>query len=142
MEALHVLKSRIEESGAHVSGPLRWPAVCGDTEQLAHVFQNLISNALKYRKNGVTPEIEISTVLEGNCCTISIADNGIGFEQRHAETIFGLFKRLHRRDEYAGTGLGLAICKRIVERCGGRIWAEGRPNEGATFYFTLPRFEG
>jgi PAS domain S-box-containing protein len=141
MEAMHVLKSRIEESGARVSGPLHWPAVCGDTEQLAHVFQNLISNALKYRKSGVTPEIEISTMMEGSRCTISIADNGIGFDQRHAETIFGLFKRLHRRDEYAGTGLGLAICKRIVERCGGRIWAEGRPREGATFHFTLPRFE-
>ena len=141
-EALTILKSRLEESGATVSAPTASPAVCGDTEQLAHVFQNLLSNALKYRKKGIAPDILISAVTEGSRCTISVADKGIGFDQKHAETIFGLFKRLHRRDEYAGTGLGLAICKRIVERCGGRIWAEGRPNQGSTFHFTLPRFEG
>lgn len=68
---------------------------------------------------------------------ISVCDNGIGFDQQYAERIFGLFKRLHH-DAYPGTGLGLAVCKRIVERYGGRIWAESKRNEGATFYFTLP----
>jgi PAS domain S-box-containing protein len=140
-EGLTILKGRIEESGAQIMLPAEWPSVCGDTDQLTHVFQNLISNALKYRKVGVIPEIRISVATEATECTISVEDNGIGFYQKHAENIFGLFRRLHKRDEYTGTGLGLAICKRVVERCGGRIWAEGRPNEGATFHFTLPRLE-
>jgi light-regulated signal transduction histidine kinase (bacteriophytochrome) len=114
------------------------PRVRGDAAQLAHVFQNLLSNALKYRNKGVSPEIHCGAELAGNQWIVSVRDNGIGFEQQYAERIFGLFKRLHK-DEYPGTGLGLAICKRIVERYGGRIWAEGRPGEGSTFHFSLPR---
>ena len=136
-EALYVLKNQIEESGCRITVPAL-PAVRGDTAQLAHVFQNLISNALKYRKNGATPEIEISFEQSGNDWVISVTDNGIGFEPQYAERIFGLFKRLHK-EEYPGTGLGLAICRRIVERYGGRTWAEGRPGAGATFYFSLPQ---
>jgi PAS domain S-box-containing protein len=136
-EALAVLKNRIEENGAVISAdPL--PTVRGDASQLAHVFQNLLSNALKYRKKDTPPQIRISAKRDGgDSWIISVADNGIGFETRYAERIFGLFKRLHR-DEYPGTGLGLAICKRVLERYGGRIWAEGRPGEGSTFYFSLP----
>jgi len=137
-EAITVLKSRIEESGAFISAPATWPLVCGDTDQLAHVFQNLLSNALKYCRTETRPEIRICAHWHGGECTISVEDNGIGFEQQHAESIFGLFKRLHRRDAYEGTGLGLAICKRIVERAGGRMWAVGRLNQGSTFYLTLP----
>ena len=85
-------------------------------------------------------KIEISAKADGEQWIISVRDNGIGFEPQYAERIFGLFKRLHR-DEYPGTGLGLAICQRIVERYGGRMWAEGRPGEGATFYFSLARAE-
>jgi len=137
-EGMTVLKSRIEESGAQISLPDYWPCVYGDTDQLAHVFQNVLSNALKYSKRGVRPQIRISAVADDAFCTISVQDNGIGFEAHHAAGIFGLFKRLHRRDEYTGTGIGLAICKRIVERGGGRIWAEGKPSEGAAFHFTVP----
>jgi len=135
-QALSVLKSRIEESGAIITAA-DLPAVQGDTKQLSHVFENLISNSLKYRKPGRKPEVCISAMREGSQGVISVRDNGIGFEQQYAEQIFGLFKRLHK-DEYPGTGLGLAICLRIIERYGGRIWAEGRPGQGTTFYFALP----
>ena len=138
-EALAVLDSRIEESGAVITTEAM-PRVRGDTAQLAHVFQNLLSNALKYRKPEVRPEIHVSAILEGEHWNIAVRDNGIGFEPRYAERIFGLFKRLHK-DEYPGTGLGLAICHRIVQRYGGRIWAEGNPGTGATFYLSLPQAE-
>jgi light-regulated signal transduction histidine kinase (bacteriophytochrome) len=138
-DAMTVLKNRLEEADAEIHVPPAWPLVYGDTDQLAHVFQNLLANALKYRKTTLRPCIRISLTLNAADCKISVQDNGIGFEQQHAESIFGLFKRLHRRDAYDGTGLGLAICKRVVERCGGHIWAEGRPGEGATFHFTLLR---
>jgi PAS domain S-box-containing protein len=136
-EALSVLQGRIEEAGATIE-TATLPAVRGDTSQMAHVFQNVLSNALKYRKKGTRPEIRISANRDADRWVISVQDNGIGFEPKYAERIFGLFQRLHK-DEYAGTGLGLAICKRIVERYGGRMWADGKPGEGATFYFSLPR---
>ena len=135
-ETLSMLKSRIEETDAVVTAqPM--PMVRGDTAQMAHVFQNLLSNALKYRRNEVRPEIHISAEPDGDQWIVSVQDNGIGFDPQYAEHIFGLFKRLHK-NEYPGTGLGLAICQRIVERYGGRMWAEGRPEKGATFYFSLP----
>jgi len=136
-EAVLMLKNRMEETGCVLTaGDL--PTVRGDAPQMAHVFQNLLSNALKYRKKDVPPRIDISAEQEGNNWVISMRDNGIGFDSQYAERIFGLFKRLHK-EEYPGTGLGLAICKRIVERAGGRIWAEGVRGEGATFYFSMPR---
>jgi PAS domain S-box-containing protein len=138
-EALAVLKSRIEECGAAITAE-HLPKVRGDAGQMAHVFQNLVSNALKYSKQGIAPLVHVSARQDGNFWIIAIRDNGIGFEPQYAERIFGLFKRLYK-EEYPGTGLGLAICKRIVERYGGRIWAEGRPGDGATFYFMLPRAE-
>ena len=139
VEALNVLKSRIEECGAVVTAePLH--VVQGETRQLALVFQNLLSNSLKYHKTDQPPLIHISTAREGEQWVVGLQDNGIGFEQRYAERIFGLFKRLHK-DEYPGTGLGLAICQRIVERYGGRIWAKGSLGEGATFHFALPCVE-
>jgi len=139
-EALSVFKNRIDESGAVIAAqPL--PTVRGDTAQLALVFQNLLSNALKYRRQDVPPEIHIAVEPDGEQWIVSVRDNGIGFDQQYARRIFGLFKRLHK-DAYPGTGLGLAICQRIIERYGGRMWAEGRPGQGATFYFALPRVEG
>ena len=135
--AMATLIARIDECGAVIDAePL--PTVRGDTTQMAQVFQNLISNALKYCKKDTPPEIHVSAKLEGETWVVSVRDNGIGFEQQYAERIFGLFKRLHK-DEYKGTGLGLAICKRIVERYGGRMWAEGMLGEGATFSFALQR---
>jgi signal transduction histidine kinase len=136
--ATSVLSVRIQETRAViVADPL--PKVLGETGQLALVFQNLLSNALKYVKDN-TPQIHISAHSKGDMWAISVRDNGIGFEQKYAERIFGLFKRLHHKDEYPGTGLGLAICQRIVERYGGNMWAESTLGEGATFYFTLPKW--
>jgi light-regulated signal transduction histidine kinase (bacteriophytochrome) len=114
--------------------------VRGESSQLAHVFQNLLSNSLKYRNADSPPKIAISAVRRNQDWTVTVEDNGIGFEPQYAQRIFGLFKRLHK-DEFPGTGLGLAICQRIVERYGGRMWAEGRPGLGATVYVSLPGCE-
>ena len=135
-QSLSTLQNRITEYEAVVtSDPL--PVVNGDETQFSHVFQNLIGNALKYRKPNEDPKVHVSVRQHGKEWLIRVSDNGIGFDQRHAERIFGLFKRLHK-DAYPGTGLGLAICKRIVERYGGRIWAESTAGEGSTFVFSIP----
>jgi signal transduction histidine kinase len=136
-EALSVLRDRVEESGAAITAtPL--PTVHADAAQMAHVFQNLLSNSIKYRRNDVALEIGVSARENDGNWIIAFRDNGIGFDQQYAERIFGLFKRLHK-DEYPGTGLGLAICKRIIERNGGRIWATSAAGHGTTVYFSLPR---
>jgi PAS domain S-box-containing protein len=138
-EALKMMESRIRESGAEITiAPL--PTVRGESSQLAHVFQNLLSNSLKYRRADLTPKIAVSAERKSQDWIVSVQDNGIGFDPQYAQRIFGLFKRLHK-DEFPGTGLGLAICQRIVERYGGRMWAEGRPGQGATFYMRLPGCE-
>lgn len=135
-EAVSVLGPRLEETGAAlVRGPL--PIVAGDPQQLALVFQNLVSNALKYRRPDVPPRVEVRSIQTGREWVVSVRDNGIGFHPSHAVRIFGLFKRLH--NTYPGTGVGLAISKRIVERYGGRMWAESAgEGEGAAFFFSLP----
>jgi light-regulated signal transduction histidine kinase (bacteriophytochrome) len=105
---------------------------------LTQLFQNLIGNALKFRKPDVPPRVDVWAEREGDFWRISVRDNGIGLDPRFYERVFIIFQRLHTRDEYEGTGLGLAICKKIVERHGGRIWVDSREGEGATFSFTLP----
>lgn len=136
-QALSVLQMRIEETGA-TFGRQPLPEVMADERQLSLVFQNLLSNAMKYQSAGVHPQIHIWAELDGDTCVVHVSDNGIGFLPAYAERIFGLFKRLHK-DEYPGTGLGLAICKRVIERFKGNIWAvSAGEGEGATFSFTLP----
>jgi light-regulated signal transduction histidine kinase (bacteriophytochrome) len=132
--ALATLRNRIDEENAIVTAD-SLPRVRGDEAQLTQVFQNLISNALKYRTEA-NPSVRITARQEGAEWVVSVVDNGIGFEQDHAPKIFGLFKRLHK-DEYPGAGLGLAICKRIIERYDGRIWATSSAGQGATFSFAL-----
>ncbi len=134
-EALSMLHGRIEESRASVTHDIL-PTVHGEEGQLAHVFQNLLANALKYRRPDEAPRVHVSAERQGKDWVVSVRDNGIGFEQQYAEKVFGLFKRLHR-DEYPGTGLGLAICKRIVERFGGAMWAASEIGRGSTFFFSL-----
>lgn len=135
-EAMTVLNNRIQESGADVQSD-ELPSVPGDEQKLALVFQNLLSNALKYRQPDVQPKIRITAHRDDRRWIISVEDNGIGFEQEYAEKIFGLFKRLHST-EYPGNGLGLAICQRLIEGHGGQIWAESKPGVGSTFRFSLP----
>ncbi|MDX2153701.1 MAG: ATP-binding protein [Bryobacteraceae bacterium] len=138
--ALANLKHHIDTNGAivHVARPL--PEVRTDRTQMVMVFQNLVGNALKYRREEA-PVIRIEAVREGSEWRISVTDNGQGFEAEHASAIFEPFKRLHGRD-IRGSGIGLATCKRIVERSGGRIWAESVAGVGSTFHFTLPAEEG
>ena len=135
-DAVMSLESSIAECDAVISVELL-PTVRGDGTQLTQVFQNLLSNSLKYRNAEVRPHIKVTAKRQDCAWLVCVADNGFGFEPEYAERIFGLFRRLHR-DEYPGTGLGLAICKRILERFGGRIWAESTPGAGAQFYFSLP----
>jgi len=135
-QALVNLRGAIEESGALVThDPL--PAVLADEMQLIQLFQNLIGNAIKYQSPGV-PRVHISAArASGKKWNFSVKDNGLGIDPQYFERIFGMFQRLHKRDEFAGTGIGLAICKKIVERHGGRIWVESQPGEGSTFRFAL-----
>ena len=135
-ETLSNLEVAIGESEAKVVY-VDLPWVMGDPSQLRQLFQNIIGNALKFRSEA-RPRIEVAANREGDQWTFSIRDNGVGFDQRYAERIFGVFKRLHRNAEIPGTGIGLAICQRIIDRHGGRIWAKSKLGEGTCFYFTLP----
>lgn len=127
----------VEESDAEITlEPL--PTVLGERGQLDQLFQNLLGNALKFRRLGCPPRIRVSAERQGDCWVFSVRDNGIGIDPQYFERIFLLFQRLHGKDEYPGTGIGLALCKRIVERHGGRIWVEPSPEGGSTFYFTIP----
>jgi light-regulated signal transduction histidine kinase (bacteriophytochrome) len=114
------------------------PAVTGDEMQLVQLFQNLIGNGVKYRRQDIAPVVHVSGKREGPDWVISVRDNGIGIEPQYFDRVFQIFQRLHGRDEYPGTGIGLSICKRIVDRHHGRIWIESVPGEGATFFFTIP----
>jgi PAS domain S-box-containing protein len=137
--ALENLRERIRASGALVqAGPL--PTVVGNPNLLVRVFQNLVSNAIKYRVPDRTPEIMICAHDRGDEWLFSVRDNGIGFDMKYAEQIFVAFKRLYANSsEYRGTGIGLAIVKRIVEQHGGQVCVESKPGAGTTFFFTLPK---
>ncbi|RLC93830.1 MAG: hypothetical protein DRI39_04605 [Chloroflexi bacterium] len=135
-QALANLHIAIEESGATVThGPL--PTVVADEGQLVQLLQNLVGNALKFRRDE-PPRVHIGAEQAGDMWVFSVSDNGIGISPEYCDRIFILFQRLHSRDEYPGTGIGLAVCKKIVERHGGRIWVESEVGKGATFRFTLP----
>jgi PAS domain S-box-containing protein len=114
------------------------PVVEGDPQQVVQLFQNLIGNAVKFVPPGVQPRVQVSAARDGGAWRFAIEDNGIGIEPRHAERVFGMFQRLHTRDEFEGTGIGLAIARKVVERHGGRISAGPRPQGGSCFVFTLP----
>jgi light-regulated signal transduction histidine kinase (bacteriophytochrome) len=135
--ALLNLRAAIEASGATIThGPL--PTVTGDGAQLAQLFQNLVGNAIKFRSTDA-PCIDVRAHEQDDAWVVSVKDNGIGIDPQYFERIFIMFQRLHAKAEYSGTGIGLAICKKIIERHGGRIWAESLPGQGCTFCFTLPK---
>ena len=130
------LRATIEESGAKVTrGPL--PTLSGDASQLTQLFQNLIGNALKFRRE-VEPRVHVAAEVGDEVTTFSVSDNGIGIEPGYLERIFEVFQRLHTRGNYPGNGIGLAICRRITEHHQGRIWVESEPGAGTRFYFAIP----
>jgi signal transduction histidine kinase len=112
------------------------PSVLADGSQLAEVFRNLITNAVKFSPDG--SPVAVASRRVKTDWLFSVRDEGIGIDRAYADRIFGVFERLHGHDEYPGTGMGLAICKRIVERLGGRIWMEPNPDGGSIFLFSLP----
>ena len=142
------LKFAIQDAKATVTAA-KLPTVMGDGTQLTQLLQNLISNAVKFRGTA-QPEVHIDAELKAAAVdtqhpdapqfewVFSVRDNGIGIEPQYFERIFVIFQRLHTREQYPGTGIGLAICKKITERHGGRIWVESIPEQGATFFFTIP----
>jgi PAS domain S-box-containing protein len=133
---LRALEVSISEARAEITvDPL--PVVSADAIHLAEVFQNLISNAIRFA-DGEAPRIHISADREPRAWCFSVADNGIGIESQHRQRIFDMFRRLHNRQAYPGTGIGLTICKKIVERQGGGIWVEENPDGGSVFRFTVP----
>jgi light-regulated signal transduction histidine kinase (bacteriophytochrome) len=134
--ALESLAGAIRESDTQISvGEM--PVVRMHESHLSQIFQNLIGNAIKYRKENERLLIQVSARRADAWWIFNVADNGIGVPPAYKEAIFGIFKRLHSNSKYSGTGMGLAICQRIIERYGGRIWVESEPGHGSNFCFTI-----
>jgi two-component system sensor kinase len=134
-----VLKREANQSIVIRVGDL--PSIRGSAPMLRLVLSNLLSNAIKFTRSRSEPIIEIGTEGRENEYVFYVRDNGVGFNMRYANKLFGVFQRLHSSENYEGTGVGLAIVQRIIHRHGGRVWAEGEVNKGATFYFTMPKTE-
>ena len=135
--ALSNLQTVIAETGARITHD-DLPEVDADRTQLVQVFQNLIGNAVKFRKSGESPCVHIASEQQGAECVFSVRDNGIGINPKYFDRIFVIFQRLHTKETYPGSGIGLALCKSIIERHGGRIWVESQPDKGTIFRFTVP----
>jgi two-component system, sensor histidine kinase and response regulator len=114
------------------------PDCCGDPALLEQVLVNLLSNAFKFTAPRGTARVEVGALRQGETLVYYVRDNGVGFDMQHAERLFGVFQRLHSQEAFEGTGIGLSVVQRIIARHGGKVWADSRPGEGATFYFSLP----
>jgi light-regulated signal transduction histidine kinase (bacteriophytochrome) len=136
-EVLQDLGTTLQETGAEISVDIL-PVISGYQTEIKQLFQNLIINAIKFRKKDTVPQVSISARKDTVYWTFTVRDNGIGIEKDHTERIFIIFQRLHTRTEYEGSGIGLAHCKKIVGLHGGDIWVESTPGEGAAFYFNIP----
>lgn len=130
-------RTTLEETGAVITCD-ELPVVQGESSQLSQLLQNLLVNAVKFRRQDVTPEVHVSATRQGKSWLLAVRDNGIGIAPEQHQRIFVIFQRLHSRQKYNGTGIGLAVCQRIVEFHGGRIWVESEPGKGSTFLFNLP----
>ncbi|MEV6260025.1 CHASE3 domain-containing protein [Streptomyces sp. NPDC051784] len=136
--ALSNLTLAVEDSGATVVRDAPLPELLGEATSLTMVWQNLIGNAIKFRRDDVPCHITVGCVQEGEYWHLSVADNGIGIAPEFADKVFIIFQRLHARDEYEGTGIGLSLCRKIIEFHGGRIWLDPEPDQGTLIHFTLP----
>jgi PAS domain S-box-containing protein len=136
-EVIANMHGTITQTGASIETD-DLPTVVADKSQITQLFQNLISNALKYKKESEAPRVTITSSRVPGAHQFAITDNGIGIDMTYAEKIFVIFQRLHTKEEFPGSGVGLALCKKIVERHGGEIWLKSEPNKGSTFFFTLP----
>jgi len=134
--AMSALKPALDECGGAIMCD-QLPTVRGNLSQIAQLFQNLLDNAVKFRRKEEPPRVRVGAIRDGDAWEFAVADNGLGIDPAYHQRIFEPFKRLHGR-EYPGTGIGLALCKRIVEAHGGRIRVESEPGRGSTFRFTLP----
>jgi len=134
------LEVAIKESNAEINSS-KLPVIKGYPTEIKQLFQNLVINAIKFRKKDTPPEIKISAIKNNGHWEFSCNDNGIGIEKEHRERIFIIFQRLHTRSAYEGSGIGLAHCKKIVELHGGEIWVESTPGNGSIFHFTIPALD-
>ena len=139
-EVIEVLEEPVRDTKAAIN-TANLPVLTAYPMRMKQLFQNLVSNALKYRSPDRPPVISVSVKDKGNEYQFAVEDNGVGIEPEHAGIIFQAFKRLHTRDEIEGSGLGLSICRKIIEMHGGNIWVESEPGKGSTFYFTIPKPE-
>jgi light-regulated signal transduction histidine kinase (bacteriophytochrome) len=138
-----ILMLKAETEGREVEWKIgNLPSVECDAVLVRQIFQNLLSNAIKYSRPRPHAIIEVGHTLQNDRPVIFVRDNGVGFNMRYADKLFGVFQRLHRDEEFEGTGVGLATVSRIVQKHGGRVWAEAEVDRGATFYFTLGNSEG
>ncbi|MBC7914033.1 MAG: GHKL domain-containing protein [Pyrinomonadaceae bacterium] len=135
-EVMDDMAASINESAAKISVQ-QLPQLTGNPTEIRQLFQNLLSNALKFRKKDISPQINLTAEQQTGNWLFSIKDNGIGIAEADKDKIFTIFKRLHNRDEYEGTGIGLSHCRKIVEQHGGNIWIDSQPGLGSTFYFTI-----
>ncbi|RYD76317.1 MAG: GHKL domain-containing protein, partial [Sphingobacteriales bacterium] len=127
----------VEETGAQITQS-ELPVVKAIPSLMNQLLQNLFENAIKFRNVNTTPVIQVNAEKKDHKWLITVKDNGIGIDPKYADKVFVIFQRLHSREKFAGTGIGLAVCKKIVEFHGGDIWFESKPNQGTTFFFTLP----
>jgi len=132
------LKLKIQENDAKVEHH-QLPIVKANRMRMMQLFQNMISNAIKFKRPGTTPVVTIKAEEREADFLIAVQDNGIGIPEEFKERIFVIFQRLHTKQSYEGTGIGLAICHKIIKRLGGSIWVESTQGEGTCFYFTIPR---